>query len=234
MAYADFVTAMMAFFLVMWIVAQSEEVKAGVAGYFRDPSAMVTQGGRGVLPGAESGATGGGAPMGVTDVESAKRALEQAAEQIREALAALPEFEDLKDQVEITLTEEGLRIELREAPDDGFFDSGSARSSRPRWPCSRSLANSWARCRTRWPWKGILTAGRTRRTVRRTLTGSCRPTAPMLRGASSRARGFSPSQIEAVRGFADMRLRNPTIRSIRGTAVSRSSFAAAESLTSGL
>src|SRR5919107_4326841 len=36
-AYADFVTAMMAFFLVMWLVGQSKEVKSAVAGYFRDP-----------------------------------------------------------------------------------------------------------------------------------------------------------------------------------------------------
>ena len=35
-AYADFVTAMMAFFLVMWIVGQSAEVKSGIAGYFQD------------------------------------------------------------------------------------------------------------------------------------------------------------------------------------------------------
>jgi chemotaxis protein MotB len=37
-AYADFVTAMMAFFLVMWIVAQNKPVKEAVAAYFRDPS----------------------------------------------------------------------------------------------------------------------------------------------------------------------------------------------------
>jgi chemotaxis protein MotB len=39
-AYADFVTAMMAFFLVMWIVAQSQQVKQAVAGYFNDPLAF--------------------------------------------------------------------------------------------------------------------------------------------------------------------------------------------------
>ena len=33
-AYADFVTAMMAFFLVMWLVGQSDDIKAAVAGYF--------------------------------------------------------------------------------------------------------------------------------------------------------------------------------------------------------
>ena len=36
-AYADFVTAMMAFFLVMWIVGQSQKVKQSIAGYFSDP-----------------------------------------------------------------------------------------------------------------------------------------------------------------------------------------------------
>ncbi len=49
-AYADFVTALMAFFLVMWIVGQSQEVKAGVGGYFRDPTAFSEGGGgNGVL-----------------------------------------------------------------------------------------------------------------------------------------------------------------------------------------
>jgi chemotaxis protein MotB len=36
-AYADFVTAMMAFFMVMWIVAQSKPVKQAIAQYFNDP-----------------------------------------------------------------------------------------------------------------------------------------------------------------------------------------------------
>ena len=52
-AYADFVTAMMAFFLVMWLVNQSKATKAGIGGYFRDPVGFA-EGGRGVLPGADS------------------------------------------------------------------------------------------------------------------------------------------------------------------------------------
>jgi chemotaxis protein MotB len=36
-AYADFVTAMMAFFMVMWLTSQSEEVKQAIGGYFQDP-----------------------------------------------------------------------------------------------------------------------------------------------------------------------------------------------------
>src|SRR4051812_18372919 len=127
-AYADFVTAMMAFFLVMWLVGQSPQVKASVGSYFRDPGAF-SEGGRGILPGAEAGTSGGGQPsasaaQAVTDVEQAKRALELAAEHLRTAIQL--KFADVQDRVEITVTEEGLRIELREAPNGGFFSSGSA------------------------------------------------------------------------------------------------------------
>src|SRR5437762_3814868 len=60
-AYADFVTAMMAFFLVMWLVTQSKDTKAAVAGYFRDPGAFT--GSKSILPGAGAlGADPGGTP----------------------------------------------------------------------------------------------------------------------------------------------------------------------------
>jgi chemotaxis protein MotB len=130
-AYADFVTAMMAFFVVMWLVAQGPQVRTSVAAYFRDPG-VFEQAGRGVLPGSEAGVTGGGQPgIGKAlppeppDVEEAKAALERAAEKLRQAIEL--KFADIQDRIEITLTDEGLRIELSEAPDDGFFGSGSAR-----------------------------------------------------------------------------------------------------------
>ena len=129
-AYADFVTAMMAFFLVMWLVAQSPDVKASVGGYFRDPGAF-SEGGTGLLPGSESGVTGGGQPDGSStspadtpDVEAARKALEQAADRLQQAIQL--SFASVQDRIEINVTEEGLRIELREAPNDGFFASGSA------------------------------------------------------------------------------------------------------------
>jgi chemotaxis protein MotB len=53
-AYADFVTAMMAFFMVMWLTAQKPEVKQAVAGYFRDPYA--------IYQGSETGAAADAAP----------------------------------------------------------------------------------------------------------------------------------------------------------------------------
>lgn len=44
-AYADFVTAMMAFFMVMWLVSQGNDVKDSVATYFRDPRGSFDSGG---------------------------------------------------------------------------------------------------------------------------------------------------------------------------------------------
>ena len=41
-AYADFVTAMMALFIVLWLMSQSEKVKKAVAGYFNDPKGTAT------------------------------------------------------------------------------------------------------------------------------------------------------------------------------------------------
>ena len=124
-AYADFVTAMMAFFLVMWLVGQSPKVKAGVGGYFRDPVG-VSEGGRGVLPGADSiEQPKPQAP--VTNVDAERQRLESVVSEIKEEMAMNPAFEGLKDQVEFTVTPEGLRIDLIERAESSFFDSGSAK-----------------------------------------------------------------------------------------------------------
>src|SRR6202007_37842 len=52
-AYADFVTAMMAFFLVMWLVGQSKTVRSSVAGYLLDPGIFEQQRSNGPIPGGE-------------------------------------------------------------------------------------------------------------------------------------------------------------------------------------
>jgi chemotaxis protein MotB len=124
-AYADFVTAMMAFFLVMWLVGQSKSVKEGIGGYFRNPAVFESQGGRGVLPGADT-IDEPKAQAPVTDLETERRRLEAAVEHIKERLNELPAFQGLKDQIEFTVTPEGLRIDLLEKDESSFFASGSA------------------------------------------------------------------------------------------------------------
>jgi chemotaxis protein MotB len=121
-AYADFVTAMMAFFLVMWLVGQSKEVKAGVGGYFREPAVFEAGGGKGILDGSTS-ATPAVSP-GPTDEETERQRLEEAVQHMR--ATQLAGFDALRDQVEFNVTPEGLRINLVEDDESSFFDSGSA------------------------------------------------------------------------------------------------------------
>src|SRR5512135_1921624 len=80
-AYADFVTAMMALFIVLWIVGQSKSVKNAVASYFKDPTATSK------IPGAGSG-------EGNAQSENQK-ILEQVRDQIRRAISDAPDLKNL-------------------------------------------------------------------------------------------------------------------------------------------
>ncbi|MGE0866499.1 MAG: flagellar motor protein MotB [Vicinamibacterales bacterium] len=130
-AYADFVTAMMAFFLVLWLVSQSAEVKANVAGYFRDPGVFEFERSNGMLAGGTPGMEPGRSPEAMTRPDPAallreRQELQSAAEQIRQQLLKAAGIATLRDQIEFTFTSEGLRIELIERAGSSFFDSGSA------------------------------------------------------------------------------------------------------------
>jgi len=129
-AYADFVTAMMAFFLVMWLVSQSDKVKEGVGGYFRDPVGFSDKAGKGVFEGGNSAVKDLKSEL-VKRREAEKQVLESTGQKIREAISNSPDMAKLKDFVEIEMTPEGLRIQLIDAathPDSSnFFDLGSAK-----------------------------------------------------------------------------------------------------------
>jgi len=130
-AYADFVTAMMAFFLVMWLVGQSPKVKEAVGGYFRDPVGFSNKTGKGTLD-------GGSSPVKSMKFEKAdaekkreeeKQKLSTAGDKIRETISQSTEMAKLKDFVEIQMTDEGLRIQLIDASANSdsaiFFDIAS-------------------------------------------------------------------------------------------------------------
>jgi chemotaxis protein MotB len=124
-AYADFVTAMMAFFLVMWLINTSPQVRSPMASYFRDPGIFDHTSGGGAAPGASMGAQAGNADQ--PPVAAAKAALEETAETIRRQLESLPDFADIKARVEMQMTTEGLRIEmLDDNTQDAFFEVGSS------------------------------------------------------------------------------------------------------------
>ena len=131
-AYADFVTAMMAFFMTMWLVGMKKDIKEAVAAYFKDPGAFQTQGkgdigkaGSGILPGASSLKSTG------IDAASARQALKEqmqkAAKRLGDELAKATSMKGLEKQIEITMTSEGMRIEFLDNENSTFFDSGSAK-----------------------------------------------------------------------------------------------------------
>jgi chemotaxis protein MotB len=118
-AYADFVTAMMSLFIVLWLMSQSEQVKKAVAGYFNDPKGTAT------LPGT----TMSGTRIPVTRDDPNRQLMEQLKEKLEKEIQAKKELEKLIKQIEITITPEGLRIELLEDKNGTFYESGSAHLS---------------------------------------------------------------------------------------------------------
>src|SRR5579862_9892768 len=116
-AYADFVTAMMALFIVLWLMSSSEPVKRAVAGYFRDPSGKATEKG--------SAAAGVGENLSIRKDDMGKLK-----EKLESAMLQSPELAKLKNQVQMTVTGEGLRIELLESEVGTFFEKGSSEPSR--------------------------------------------------------------------------------------------------------
>jgi chemotaxis protein MotB len=129
-AYADFVTAMMAFFLVMWLASQDSRIRDAVAGYFQEPGLMPHQTSNSILAQGNGGIDSAGMPIVNRKfnghLEAEQKALVKAAEHIRDGLTHGRGFADLKDQVEFSVTTEGLRIELVDRNGSSFFDSGSA------------------------------------------------------------------------------------------------------------
>lgn len=127
-AYADFVTAMMAFFLVMWIVGMESDVKDLVQGYFNNPVGYRQAFGAGVDP-VSQGITPLPSdmtrmPMFIRRVE--ERRFNAVREEILDQLEGVAGAEEVGAQVEVVVTPDGLRIELREGPSgETFFEFGS-------------------------------------------------------------------------------------------------------------
>ena len=113
-AYADFVTALMALFIVLWLISSGREVREAVSGYFRDPR------GYHHLSGSAHAGSGEGLAVDKNNVNQLRQKLEQ-------AFHDLPGFEKFSQYVRVTVTGEGLRIELLEKDSGMFFESGSPR-----------------------------------------------------------------------------------------------------------
>ena len=111
-AYADFVTAMMALFIVLWLLNSSKHVQEAVGGYFKDPTGTSKQVGSNMQGSGESFAL-------------SKDDMPKLREELQKTVTKITDFDKLKDHIEMTVTAEGLRIELMESETGTFFESGS-------------------------------------------------------------------------------------------------------------
>jgi chemotaxis protein MotB len=118
-AYADFVTALMSLFIVLWLMGSSERVKQAVAGYFNDPKGTASL----------LGTTMTGTGISVTQSDQNLKLLKVLKQKLEKEIDARKDLEKLKKQIEITITPEGLRIELLEDKNGTFYQLGSAQLS---------------------------------------------------------------------------------------------------------
>jgi chemotaxis protein MotB len=192
-AYADFVTAMMALFIVLWLLNSSQQIKEAVGGYFKDPTGTAKQVG--------SDMVGSGENFVVS-----KDNMQELKEQLQKAVREVPNFDKLKNHIDMTVTNEGLRIELTESATGTFFDSGSSKMSTDGTDLLTALAQELGKLPNR-----IALEGHT--DSKPYAQGSNYGNWELSADRANAARrimvehGLSPDQITQVRGFADRRLR---------------------------
>ena len=205
-AYADFVTAMMALFIVLWIVAQNNAIKEAIAAYFKDPTVFV--GGSGIHSGTlqlfpkpkpES--------LQTTDLQAEIERLKIEGKRIEDKIASTPLFDKFKDKIKITVSEEGIKIELIEDSEGLFFDVGSAKVK----PETVELLKLIAREVSKLP-NEVVIEGHT--DARPYVTkGYSNWELSVDRANAARKHleenGTRKAQIREVRGFADRFLRQP-------------------------
>jgi chemotaxis protein MotB len=179
-AYADFVTAMMALFIVLWLLNASKQVQEAVGGYFKDP--------RGTSKKVGSNKNGTD-----TYVAMKKEDMVKLKEDLLQSIHHLDPLDKLKNQIEITVTPEGLRIELMESAKGTFFELGSAEPTAALRDLLKMLAAELGKLPNKISIEGhtdsmVYSANEARRLMQ--------------------AEGIKQDQIAQVRGFADRQPRS--------------------------
>lgn len=226
-AYADFATAMMSLFIVLWMMNSNAKVKDAVAGYFKDPAGKGRMNGTSTegrdktalppgIPQVTSKETPPGAPEGVPNPltpglpegDKQKQDMQKLKSDLENAIRSLPDFENLKNHILISLTDEGVRMELMETSKGLFFANGSSAPTREG--------------------KAVITAvsGMIGKLPNRVVIEGHTDSVPFVGDgeysnwelSSERANasrilmlhgGLRPNQLFEIRGFADQQLRLP-------------------------
>ena len=193
-AYADFVTAMMALFIVLWLMNSSKPIQVAISGYFKDPSGT----------GKETGSTLTGTGE---KVQPATEDMAKLKEQLQKSIQNIIDLDKVKKNIEITVTPEGLRIELLESAKGTFFDSGSAALSKSGQEILALMAVELGKVPNHLSVEGHTDAKPYvgKGSYSNWELSSDRANAARRLMQQSGLRG---DQVSQVRGFADQRLRN--------------------------
>jgi chemotaxis protein MotB len=193
-AYADFVTAMMALFIVLWLLNSSKQVQDAVGGYFRDPTGTSKKVG--------SNQNGSGENFKLT-----KENMNKLKEQLQKSIRSINELEKLRKNIEMTVTAEGLRIELLESAKGTFFDSGSSGLNESGKEMLILLAQDLSSVPNHISIEGHTDA---KPYVERANYSNWELSADRANAARRimQQAGLRHDQVSQVRGFADQRLRN--------------------------
>ena len=194
-AYADFVTAMMALFIVLWLMNASKQVQEAVGGYFKDP--------RGTSKVVGTNKNGGGVFVALKKEDMSK--LKQT---LLQSIHHLDPTDKLKNQIEITITPEGLRIELMESAKGTFFELGSAKPTPALVDLLKLLSHELGQLPNHLSIEGHTDSkpySASRAYDNWDLSSDrANEARRMMQGEGLRA-----GQVSQVRGFADQRLRVP-------------------------
>jgi chemotaxis protein MotB len=192
-AYADFVTAMMALFIVLWLLNSSKKIQEAVGGYFRDPMGSAKN------AGTNMNGAGVSVPISKDDMPKLKEELEK---RIRQ----MSNFDKLKNQIDITVTPEGLRIELIETETGTFFNLGSAGPTGNGQQLLSLLAGELGKLPNH-----VSIEGHTDAKPYMGKSGYSNWELSADRANAARRlmqqNGLGPSQVSQVRGYADQMLR---------------------------
>lgn len=196
-AYADFVTAMMALFIVLWLMNSSKQVQEAVGGYFKDPTGTSKRVGSNMM--------GAGENFTLT-----RDNMPKLKEQLQTAVRQMVDFENLKNHIEMTVTSEGLRIELSESASGTFFDTGSAKLKPDGQEMLITLAQELGSLPNKLSIEGHTDS---QPYAPSAMYGNWELSADRANAARRvmQGNGVRPDQVTQVRGFADQRLRKPEL-----------------------
>ena len=218
-AYADLVTAMMAFFLLMWLLNSADKnTKAGIAGMFQDANffnsergkEILANHGKGILPGGRGMAPGPDGDGGTDTAsespgaaEEERKVMEATAEAIEKAFQQDELLQAFQDQISMDFTDEGLRIQIQDKAAQVLFDSGSATLKSYTLSILKEIAKELGKLPNRVVIGGHTDAAQYANKAYTNWELSAERANAARRVMESAAGGLRPGQVRRVTGYAD-------------------------------